>query len=433
MSNSILTKYKQRTKSVEADIDELRNRLQELDPAAVSGAAPLSTYFEPAYDDARTAPPQDDSLSVWDILRFLRQGWWIIALTTLMALTMALVAVYFATPLYRASAQIILSPNPEMEGSQAAYIQSALEKRFILSTIAELLDSDRIYNETGATLQLPDDVLESYERSTVVLPETTILEHSVTGPDSQVAALLANTIGQRTIEFTKGKYQAYDAAFLNLAVSSTEPVSPQPVQNISLALGLGFILGLLLAIARGFMASEKGFDLPWSPAPSGPVPTVEQRRSALSQVQEALVRSPAYPLSLALVQLDMPSGSEPLSTSVEQRLQQQAAALLRRELRGKDLVVRWDDHTIVVLLPDVPGNKARRALDHMHNLLVDSLEYEYEGSLLHPHPRIGVTERQGDEPAPILIEQAELALEQSYQSGRPAELFSPMPHAAWPA
>ena len=43
--------------------------------------------------------------------QMFRRGWWIIALTTLIALLVSLVASYLTTPEYQAMAQFILSPN----------------------------------------------------------------------------------------------------------------------------------------------------------------------------------------------------------------------------------------------------------------------------------------------------------------------------------
>lgn len=407
--------------AAEGPAEDARSRLQKYDVYSQPGGAPLSPYFEPLYEEQPEQPPAA-TVTLLDMLEMVRSGWWIIALTALTSLSMALLSIYFATPLYKSSAQIILSPNPELEGSQAAYIQSALEKRFTLTTIAELLDSPRIYNETGAMLQLTPELLEQYERATVVLPETTILEHSVTGPDPQVAALLANTIGQRAIEFAKGKYQAYEAAFLNLAVPPTEPVSPQPAQTISLSLGLGLILGVGLAVLRGFLTSEKSLGLPWRTG-RGRGLGDEGDPDAWERLAEALEHNPAPPLSLALVRLEM-AGALSLSEEARHDVREQATQLLRRELRGKDLIISWDEQTLVVLVPNVPGEQARRALDHMRRLLADALQWEQGGQLMRVEPRVGVTERAGDEPAETLVEQAESALEEARRTESPSALFS---------
>lgn len=191
-------------------------------------------------------------------LRMILRSWWIVALAALTALSISLTASYFATPLYRTSAQLLVSPNASLSGTQAVYGLDTLSKRSIVSTYAEVLNSGRIFNETGVALQIPPDELEAYTLLTVVLPEANVLDLSVTGPDPQVAALLANGVGQRAIDYIKGLYQAYDINFLELAPVPTTPVSPKPVQDATLAAGLGLILGLGLAALRAYLPVAAG-------------------------------------------------------------------------------------------------------------------------------------------------------------------------------
>lgn len=186
-------------------------------------------------------------------LRMVLRSWWIVALTTLTALSISLTLSYFATPLYRTSAQLLVSPSASLSGSQAVYGLDTLNKRSIVSTYAEVLSSSRIYSETGALLGLSPTEVEAYTLATVVLPEANVLELSVTGPDPEIAALLANGVGQRAVDYIKGLYQAYEVNFLELAPIPTIPVSPGPVQDASLAAGLGLILGVALAVARAYL------------------------------------------------------------------------------------------------------------------------------------------------------------------------------------
>ena len=171
----------------------------------------------------------------------LRQGWWIVALTALSALNIALVASYLATPLYRARARFLVSPNTALAVDSRDLVDSlqALDRRTIVSTYAEVLSSNRIFQDAGEELQLPSSILFQYGVTTVVLPEASILEMSVEGPDPQVAALLANTIGQHAIDYIKGLYQIYNIDFLDQARPPRRPFEPQATRDVSLAVALG--------------------------------------------------------------------------------------------------------------------------------------------------------------------------------------------------
>ena len=62
---------------------------------------------------------------------------------------------------------------------------------------------------------------------------------TVTGPNAQVAVALANTIGNKTINFISNLNQVYNFDFLDIAVPPPEPYWPNPLLNGGLAIVLG--------------------------------------------------------------------------------------------------------------------------------------------------------------------------------------------------
>ncbi|MFQ5409268.1 MAG: Wzz/FepE/Etk N-terminal domain-containing protein, partial [Anaerolineales bacterium] len=126
-------------------------------------------------------------------VRLLVRGWWIVVLTTLAALNIALVASLYATPLYRATARFLVSPNPALISSKDEINSlQALDKRTTVSTYAEVLNSGRLYNETLTALQIDAADVIDYSAAAVVLPETSVLELNVVGTDPQLVAQIAN-------------------------------------------------------------------------------------------------------------------------------------------------------------------------------------------------------------------------------------------------
>jgi receptor protein-tyrosine kinase len=119
------------------------------------------------------------------------------------------------------------------------------------------VNSNRIYNETATALQLEPSEMNKYTHNAVVQTDANVLVLNVTGPDPQKAAMLANSIGQRSINYIKGLYQAYDINLLDPAIPPTAPISPQPLRDAGLAAGLGFVLGSLLAILAGSMQGAR--------------------------------------------------------------------------------------------------------------------------------------------------------------------------------
>ena len=135
--------------------------------------------------------------------RMLQRGWWIIAVTTLAAILVTLVASYFATPVYRATSRFVISPSAAFvaEGNNVLNSLATLDMRSIITTYAEILNSPRIHRETFDLLQLDETIVQNYRYNAVVLPDTNIIEFSVEGTDPQTVTLLVNAIGQHVVEY----------------------------------------------------------------------------------------------------------------------------------------------------------------------------------------------------------------------------------------
>ncbi len=135
--------------------------------------------------------------------QMLRRGWWLIVLAALIALAASLVFSFFAVPQYRATASFILIPSSTALSSGPDVVRSydTIGSVSVISTYAQIMNSSRIYEDTVSMLKLQPQDLKSYTYQAAVLPNTTILELSVTGPDPNVAAVLANTIGEQTISY----------------------------------------------------------------------------------------------------------------------------------------------------------------------------------------------------------------------------------------
>jgi diguanylate cyclase (GGDEF)-like protein len=356
-------------------------------------------------------------------LRMLQRGWWIIALTALSALSIALAASYFAEPVYESRAQFIVSPNASLSGTESIYGLDALNKRSIVTTYAEVLRSSRIYYETGTALQMDDTELGAYSHSAVVLPEANILELAVKGPNPEKAALLANTLGQRTINYIRGLYPAYDINFLALAGVPSNPISPHPLRDATIATILGLALGvaftlLLESVVAPFMASYR------RPLFGSMSPLFSRGRFEESLERE-LNRPGLESLSLGIVELDSAGDLlDSLPRPVFQQLMQEVSRVLHEELRGKDVIARWDQTRYAVLLPGVAGTQATRTLEYVQRALSVPLVLDLVGEPVHLSPQLGVATTRTVQPAELLVERAEMALERAREKGIKTVFFS---------
>ncbi len=188
-------------------------------------------------------------LQVRLLINTIRHSWWIIILSTIAALNIALFLSYREDPVYRAEVRFIISPNPALDRT-TDFIDGVDTLEKIVATYAEILSSPRMRDLAISQLSDPPDDIDDYEITAVVLPESSILELSAQGTDASTTALLANTIGLEAIKYVRGLYQVYEINILDTASVPEDPISPNPVRDSGLAAVLGFVFGSAIAVVR---------------------------------------------------------------------------------------------------------------------------------------------------------------------------------------
>lgn len=343
--------------------------------------------------------------------RMLQRSWWIIVITTLAAVIAALVASYFTPPTYQTTTKFIVSPSPSLVtgGGNILNSLSTLDKRSIVTTYAEILNSERIYLETRNLLQLDNVNLAEYQYNAVALPDANIIEFTVTGPDKDVVYMLANGIGQHTVEYVRSLYQVYDLNVLDPAPVPTFPISPQPVRSAGVALVVGLALGIVLALIREMVRTpienfvrQRNLD---------DTSLALNRRAFERRLTEVAFASP-QDFSLCVVHLNgLADFVNVLPQSTLQRVFRGVTQVLRNQLRGNDIVGRWSDVDFIVLLSDTPGTAAMNTMERVRMALSYPIAVDISGEELLLDPQIGIAEYRVGDTAQTMIRNIEWALD----------------------
>lgn len=343
-------------------------------------------------------------------LRMLQSGWWLITLAALSALVVGLTASYLSTPMYRTTARFLISPNNDLiSGRDIVNSLTALDKRVIASTYAEVLNSDRIYAKTSESLQIDPAILRAYKLSAVVLPEASVLELSASGPNPKIAALFANNAGQQGVDYILSIYQVYSITVLDAAVAPSQSYSPNPTRDAGLALALGLMVGALLAVVRGYLQTPLDFlkrqtntDLD-----SG----AYSRGYALRRIGE-MSREADEQLTIGIIRLDgLQDLATPLPKPIRQRILRGVTFTLRSELRGRDLIARWDDHSFIAVLPHTSDSAAQQVINRICTLLTPVIAVSDDESIS-LSPQAGIIVHATVDTVSTLTERAEEVLEQ---------------------
>ena len=346
--------------------------------------------------------------------QMIRRGWWLVALTALIAITTSLGVSFLVTPQYEVVARFIISPGILEESSPNTVLNvlNTINNQSVMTTYSEVMNSDRIYNDTLAFLQLQPDDLKDYTYESVVLPSSSILELSVKGPDPKLAANFAYGLGQQTIIFTRRLNQLINLDFLDLPVPPVIPYSPQPLLNAGLATVLGLIGGFVLVIVREQLRAS--------------LETFRQRINLDNEtgvytkkyfsrlVEDELAQHPDDLHSIGIIELNgLRDIIDTFPVAALQRILQKVTESLRKELRGNDIIGRWNEISFIVMLPNTPGTAANRIFERIFQALSEAINLDQFNMVVKLDAHIGGAEYGNHIAAQELFEKTNSALEQA--------------------
>lgn len=349
--------------------------------------------------------------------RMLGRSWWIVALTALAATASALVYSFFSEPTFVAKVRYIVSPNPAyFVGSPGNVISSldTLDRPSVMTTYAEILNSPTITTEAYTLLKMSSGDQEEYTTTALVLPDTNIIELSSQGPDPVQTALIANTIGEKAVQYITGIYQLYDITLLDKATPNSEPISPQPLRDAAIATVIGLALGIALALFRELLRTTIN-------------DFVEQRKLdttslALSHstFEESLAKmafASTTDFSLCIVHLDgLSKYLDILPQTTLEVILRHVTQVHRNQLRGNDLVGRWNDVDFAVLLSETQGEAALNTMGRVQAALSIPIKIDISGEDLFLQPKIGIAEYRVLDTAESLVSNAYWALEMAKEN-----------------
>lgn len=363
-------------------------------------------------------------------LRTLQRGWWIIVFIMLAAVNLSLLVSYLTPPVYETSSRYVVSPNAGVYNNTWDIVDSldTLDRRSIINTYKELLASPSIY---GKGLELQDinpTILETnYSVEVVVVPDTNILKLTVDGPDPDMVVKIANAIGAEALDYVNNLYPVYNFSVLDSPERPLTPIRPEPVKNAGLALLVGAILGVGLSFSREQLQSV--FDRLKERSLVDNITGAYTRVHFERKLREEIIQNPESSLSLGIINFrGLEESYEVFPQSVVDRVLNRVTQKLKGELRGRDIVGRWDQAKLSVLLPSAPNSAVESTFKRIQKYLEEPIRLNESGDVdVRPDPCIGVVSRNQFESIESLTKRAETAVEQASALGAPTVVFLSTP------
>jgi capsular exopolysaccharide synthesis family protein len=191
-----------------------------------------------------------------DYLSLARRRWWIILTAALLAVAVATLVTLTMTPQYAATVRLFVSSGRTEDPTVAFQGGTFTQQR--AKSYADLLQSQRIAAAVIRDLGLRISPGKLRSRvHTEIVPDTVMLEATVTDPSPWRAQQIANALGSElsslvnTLERSGRNTPApVKVTLVDSAELPGEPASPRPIRNLLSALGIGLVLGVGLAVAR---------------------------------------------------------------------------------------------------------------------------------------------------------------------------------------
>jgi capsular exopolysaccharide synthesis family protein len=190
-----------------------------------------------------------------DYLRVARRQWWVVALSVLVAVGVAMVLTARTKPVYAATVTFFVSAEKILGGSA---LEGSMFTQTRLNTYDALLTGDRLAKSIAASTDTGLDPKEIQERIKVVTDQSTVLiDVTVTDGSPARAKLLADQLSvhfqalvRELEERPSDKVPIATVRPLEPPQLVAEPVEPRPMHNAALGVAVGLILGAALAVAR---------------------------------------------------------------------------------------------------------------------------------------------------------------------------------------
>jgi receptor protein-tyrosine kinase len=191
-----------------------------------------------------------------DVVAALRAGWWLAVMGLVIGGVAALGVSLLLTPQYQAQTQLFVSTDDS--SSTSAVVQGGQFSQDRMSSYAELLGGAELATRVLRT-QVVDGLTPAQladEIEVTTLPQTVLLNVTVTDPIPVRAQRIANAIGEEfpklvdELETTSQGVSPVRVRVVHGPALPTVPVSPKTLLNVILGALVGLLLGAVAALTR---------------------------------------------------------------------------------------------------------------------------------------------------------------------------------------
>lgn len=196
----------------------------------------------------RAAEQDEDTIDLLELALGLLEHWKLIAVTAVTgAVLMALYTFFLVTPMYKATATIyVVSRNDSVLNFSDLQVGSELTSDYIKvfemwevhEKVISNMDLDYTYTNMASMLSVTNT------------SDTRMLDITVTNPDPEEAAAIANEYADVGAKYISEKMKTDEPTLMSSARVPENPFSPNKAKNILLGFVVGFVLACGVVVVR---------------------------------------------------------------------------------------------------------------------------------------------------------------------------------------
>lgn len=196
----------------------------------------------------------DVTVGLLDIFHTIKKRWKLIfSITIIAALLSGGVSYFLLKPIFQASTQILVNQKNTENKLDYALLQSNVD---LINTYSVILKSPAILEKVIDKLDLKVSWEELNQNLTVTSQENSqVFSLTVEDNNAAQAVEIANTVSETFQQEIKGIMNVDNVSIIAKAElkQNPVPVRPKPLLNIAIAVVVGLILGMGIALLRDFM------------------------------------------------------------------------------------------------------------------------------------------------------------------------------------
>lgn len=195
----------------------------------------------------------ESTVSLKDILITFKKRWMLIVLITLLASSISGAISNFLTPIYQASTQILVNQKTPENQLDYSKLQSNVD---LINTYIWIIKSRPILEKVIDKLDLKQSVEQLNQNITITTPQNAqVFLLTVEHPDPKKAVEIANTVSAVFQEEVKQNMKVDNVSIWAPAElkENPTPIRPKPLINIAIAMVIGLMSGMGLALLLDFM------------------------------------------------------------------------------------------------------------------------------------------------------------------------------------